>query len=52
MSKRKPFLFNQNLITNGMCTIQWWRVGRGEEREGRKVEGRGGKERKRRRDIP
>ena len=45
VSKRKPFLFNQNLITNRLCTIQWWRAGRGgegrwrvgreEEREGR-----------------
>ena len=42
MSKRKPFLFNQNLITNGTCTIQWWRGGEG----GEGVEGRreGGEE--------
>ena len=59
MSKCKPFLFNQNLITNGTCTIQWWREGREgrewreEERGGRKEGDREGKrERGGGRDIP
>ena len=42
MSKRKPFLFNQNLITNRMCTVVEGGEGR---REGGKEGGGQGRER-------